>query len=360
MANVLGVLFKDIADAIREKTGKSGNMRPLDFPQEISDIVVMDGDTESILDEIDFALDDVNGEVVGEVLYHVTFIGASGEELCQIPVYEGYDCPDPIATGVITTPAKESERLYSYTFAGWSFSEEGTADPTVFDVVESDRTLYAVFSQEPIYLSRGTCGDGVYWTVNPDYLLRIWGAGRMDDYDAVSYDVGWLTYDETTAPWSSQYRDKITTIIVEKDVVKIGKAAFAGLTAVTSVTLEEGAGADVIMGTIPMNCFNNCKSLKTIHIPSSIDYLAGFAFRASGLEHITIPDSMKFIYSDAFSMCENLTSVEFENVVWYYQDTDIQISTSILSDHAAAAEFLLNPPGDFVKYGSISIYQKSD
>ena len=39
MANVLGTLFQDIADAIREKTGESGSMKPADFPAEILSIV---------------------------------------------------------------------------------------------------------------------------------------------------------------------------------------------------------------------------------------------------------------------------------------------------------------------------------
>lgn len=39
MANVLGTLFQNIADAIREKTGESGSMKPADFPAEILSIV---------------------------------------------------------------------------------------------------------------------------------------------------------------------------------------------------------------------------------------------------------------------------------------------------------------------------------
>jgi hypothetical protein len=38
MANVLGELFQDIADAIREKTGGSGTMKPMDFPLAIAGI----------------------------------------------------------------------------------------------------------------------------------------------------------------------------------------------------------------------------------------------------------------------------------------------------------------------------------
>lgn len=39
MANVLGELFGSIADAIRDKTGETGTMKPSDFPQKIHGII---------------------------------------------------------------------------------------------------------------------------------------------------------------------------------------------------------------------------------------------------------------------------------------------------------------------------------
>lgn len=40
MANALGTLFGDIANAIRSKTGKEGTMKPIEFPSEILNITV--------------------------------------------------------------------------------------------------------------------------------------------------------------------------------------------------------------------------------------------------------------------------------------------------------------------------------
>ena len=42
MANVLGELFAEIANAIRGKTGEDGTMRPIDFPARISNISTRD------------------------------------------------------------------------------------------------------------------------------------------------------------------------------------------------------------------------------------------------------------------------------------------------------------------------------
>jgi hypothetical protein len=38
MANALGTLFKDVADAIRAKTGDTGTMKPAQFPEKIASI----------------------------------------------------------------------------------------------------------------------------------------------------------------------------------------------------------------------------------------------------------------------------------------------------------------------------------
>ena len=43
MANVLGTLFQDIADAIRTKTGSADTMKPAEFPEEIANIPVGGG-----------------------------------------------------------------------------------------------------------------------------------------------------------------------------------------------------------------------------------------------------------------------------------------------------------------------------
>lgn len=59
MANVLGTLFGDIANAIREKSGESGTMKPAEFPEKISGIST--GTNATILEGIPVALDLSNG-----------------------------------------------------------------------------------------------------------------------------------------------------------------------------------------------------------------------------------------------------------------------------------------------------------
>lgn len=52
MANVLGELFGDIADAIREKTGDTATMKPAEFPAKISGIEAGGGGGSPVLRKV--------------------------------------------------------------------------------------------------------------------------------------------------------------------------------------------------------------------------------------------------------------------------------------------------------------------
>ncbi len=69
--------------------------------------------------------------------YTVTFLGAEEEVLYTQVVRQGGMCPDPVATGKISTPTKASTVEYQFYFAGWDGSLAG---------VQSHLTLHALFS----------------------------------------------------------------------------------------------------------------------------------------------------------------------------------------------------------------------
>lgn len=109
-------------------------------------VTVNVADSGADTEEIDDLLDEINGEFIAEAQYTFTFIGASGEFLCEVPVYETQDCDDPITSGIIQKPTKESTPQYSYAYSHWSPTEGGSADSSIFQNVTEDRTVYAVFT----------------------------------------------------------------------------------------------------------------------------------------------------------------------------------------------------------------------
>lgn len=120
--------------------------------------------------QIDNMLDEINGEVVGETLYNVTFIGADGTELCVVSVYEGDDCQNPVLNGTIERPTKESTEYIDYTFSGWSTTQGGTASYLALSDITKDRTVYAAFTESTRYYTvRFYDGSTLLKTLKTEY-----------------------------------------------------------------------------------------------------------------------------------------------------------------------------------------------
>ena len=121
MANALGTLFSEIAGAIREKSGETGKMKPIEFPEKIRGI---------------------SGGGSADVRY-VTFMSYDGSvEYGKIPVAVGYDCPTP----KFADPTRESTAQYNYTFYGWADTPNGGANASWNKNITEDKTVYANFA----------------------------------------------------------------------------------------------------------------------------------------------------------------------------------------------------------------------
>ena len=128
----------------------------------------------------------------------------------------------------------------------------------------------------------------------------------------------------------------IPAVIEDFPVVAVGSYAFSSSrTAVVSVVFPDS------VGTVGEGCFSRCESLqkvilsknlkaiseklcyqctalKEIILPNGIEIIYEGAFSDSGLESITIPDSVKIIKPDnynygAFADCKNLQTVNIGN-----------------------------------------------
>lgn len=78
---------------------------------------------------------------------YVTFASEDGSTVYGVkPVAVGDDCADPIARGIFSTPTKESDVQYNYTFAGWATEANGGMNSAALKAVTEDRTVYANFA----------------------------------------------------------------------------------------------------------------------------------------------------------------------------------------------------------------------
>ena len=106
----------------------------------------------------------------------------------------------------------------------------------------------------------GSCGTGVTWTLDTETgVLNIRGNGDMKDFGAYA------------APWYN-YRDSITSVVIEPGVTAIGNYAFTKVTNLASISIPEG------VTTIGTNAFYNCTKLKEVYLPQSLEAISTDAF----------------------------------------------------------------------------------
>jgi hypothetical protein len=104
---------------------------------------------------------------------------------------------------------------------------------------------------------------------------------------------------------SAFLRSGLTTIAMPDNLTFLATNAFFACQDLTSVNLSKG------LTTIPDTCFANCTKLTLIELHDGITHIGDWAFQASGLRTIVLPDSLTTLDDSAFSTCQDLTSVIF-------------------------------------------------
>ena len=139
---IWGSTLTGIADAIRAKSGETGEIAVSDMATKISEIT--------------------GGGSSDVELVYVTFMSHDGlTELYKRAVVPGNDCMEIVAGGLIDAPTRESTAEYDYTFSGgWSTTPNGGADANALKNVTEDRTVYANYiATTRVYAVRFFDGD---------------------------------------------------------------------------------------------------------------------------------------------------------------------------------------------------------
>ena len=117
------------------------------------------------------------------------------------------------------------------------------------------------------FVSGGSCGTGLTWTLNRSGVLIITGSGAIPNY----------IYAET--PWWDLH---ISQVVVCQGVSSIGKMAFAYMKDITSVTIADS------VTSIGQEAFRECTSLTSITLPASVTSIVANAFYGC--------DELEYIY----------------------------------------------------------------
>ena len=96
----------------------------------------------------------------------------------------------------------------------------------------------------------------------------------------------------------------LTSVTLHNGLKHLSQSAFYNCTALSKVTLPDA------LDGIPYYAFANCTALKSIKLPQGIHYIDYGAFMDSGLTAVVIPDTVEYIYPNAFRNCP-LTDVYY-------------------------------------------------
>lgn len=143
---------------------------------------------------------------------------------------------------------------------------------------------YACFAE----IKSGKCGrTATYEFDDTTGTLTMSGTGEVTGSQA-----GCTTW--------KNYKDSITTLIIEEGITSIYQDTFKNFTNLETVILPQS------ITSIGRSAFSGCTSLKNLTIPESITTIESFTFSNCGIEEIVIPDNIERLKYGCFSDCSSL------------------------------------------------------
>ena len=183
-------------------------------------------------------------------------------------------------------------------------STEETTSATTEPTEETAEPTLDLFAEDGNVIASGECGDkedNLTWTLTKNGTLTISGTGGMQYYPS-HYDSEISDY-ITITPWYD-YREQITTLLVETGVTNLQNDAFSGCRNLTAVHLPER------LDYIGSGVFENCLGLTSMVIPDAVYYIGGQAFSGcANLASVTLPDSLTSLSNQLFENCTSLKSI---------------------------------------------------
>ena len=212
---------------------------------------------------------------------------------------------------------------------------------------EQCKDAFTNISSDKFHFYDGTCGDNVFWTLDAEGTLTIFGEGAMSDaafYQRTDIKKVVIESGVTSIGDSAFSRcESLISITIPNSVTSIGNYAFAYSTSLTNITLSNS------ITFIDQCAFYGCTSLTNITIPNSVTSIGVAAFgKCTSLTNVTLPNSVTSIVADAFYQCTSLTNITLPNSV-----------TSIGADAFYQCTSLNNItlPNSLTSIGEMAFYQ---
>lgn len=242
----------------------------------------------------------------------VNYIDISAEksiESLPVPVRDGY--------------------MFLYWYKEEDTDNDGVVDEVLVDSLFKDTELYVKWAKKTYDVTSENIEKimgGVFGNnINAPYVINVSGniscevLGKALDKGSGKYftvDLSNATLVDYNGDVTDTFArgdigdnfDSLKNIILPKAVKTIDNHAFNGSENLESVKFAE----ECQLTAIGFQAFYNCKALKEIELPASLETIGSHAFDScEALKKIELPASLKTIESNAFAVCKNLESVKF-------------------------------------------------
>ena len=156
-----------------------------------------------------------------------------------------------------------------------------------------------------------TYSEGLEFTSNGDGTCSLSGMGTCSDSEIVIPRVS-PDGDKVTAIKKDafKYNNNIKSVVITKEIVTIGEAAFMGCFSLESITVGKG------VASIKSRAFYGCNSLKTIVIPDGVTSMGDEVLaECDSLESVTLSIGLTKISDMTFYGCSALKNIEIRGSV---------------------------------------------
>ena len=135
-------------------------------------------------------------------------------------------------------------------------------------------------TEQTIVAHADTCreGDIATWSVgsvmihvHTDNTLHFMGTGAISDYSIAS-----------KAPWYNTYYSKVTSVVFDEGITRIGNYALHNFTKITSVSWPDS------LKSVGNYAFNSCSALTKVSLPAGMKAIGDHAFNGTGINTLEI------------------------------------------------------------------------
>ena len=196
-----------------------------------------------------------------------------------------------------------------FEFEGWYINDELVSDKSnyKFNMPNETITIEARFKEDSL-LAMFT-----YQVLGDDIIVTGFKEGYETTENVVIPDCVTEIFDD-----AFRYNENIKTVVLGNGVKIVGQNAFADSYSIESVTF--GNSLEVIKN----NAFYGYNG-KTLIFPDGFKQIEDYAFGASLLRNVVLPESIVAIGEDAFSSSNNLSKFYYEgtSASWYAKNIEI-------------------------------------